>query len=143
MIRHVLFDADVDEVLENVWFRIEVDQQSLDLVVQLKRAGYGVHVGTNQDRYRAGYMQSAFPYDSLFDSFFSSHALGVAKPDRRFFGEIAARVRCEPSEILFVDDSERNVVAARESGLSAFRWTLTDGHDVLVATLERFGVSAA
>lgn len=133
-------DADVDELLDNVWFRIEVEEQSLEYVAQLKRAGYGVHVGTNQDQHRAAYMQRTFPYDSLFDTFFSSHALGVSKPDPRFFGEIATRIRCEPFEILFVDDSERNVDAARESGLSAFRWTITDGHDVLVATMERYGV---
>lgn len=133
-------DAEVDEVLENVWFRIEADSRSLDLVAQVREAGYGVHVGTNQDQHRAAYMQRALPYNALFDTFFSSHALGVAKPDPDFFTEIATRLSADTSEILFIDDTGRNIVAAREAGIASIHWTITDGHDTLVEEMARFGV---
>lgn len=133
-------EASTDEILEEVWFRIEVDARSLALVAQVRQAGYVVHVGTNQDRHRAGHMQRALPYDALFDSFFSSHALGVAKPDPRFFLEITQRLGADPSEILFIDDTERNVVGARAAGLPAIRWTIAEGHERLVAEMEGHGV---
>lgn len=33
----------------------------------LRRNGYGVHLGTNQDRNRATYMRAVLGYDALFD----------------------------------------------------------------------------
>ena len=44
--------APLEEVFRAIWLRIEPDQACLALVRSLRRTGYGVHLGTNQDRNR-------------------------------------------------------------------------------------------
>jgi putative hydrolase of the HAD superfamily len=67
--------------------------------------------------------------------------LGVTKPDPGFFAAAARRVGAEPSTILFIDDSARNVEGARAAGLAAEQWELGHGHDVLLALLAGHGVA--
>jgi len=45
--------------------------------------------------------------------------------------------------LLFIDDSARNVAAARDVGLAAEQWTLADGHDRLLGLLAEHGVRLA
>jgi putative hydrolase of the HAD superfamily len=132
--------APAEDVYHAVWHRIEPDGGSLALVRALRANGYGVHLGTNQDRLRAAHMRAALGYDALFDVSCYSCDLGVAKPDAGFFAAAAGSIGAEPSSILFIDDSARNVEGARAAGLAAEEWELAQGHDVLVALLARHGV---
>jgi phosphoglycolate phosphatase-like HAD superfamily hydrolase len=56
-----------EDVYRDVWHRIEPDGNSLGLVRALRANGYGVHLGTNQERLRAAHMRDALGYGSLFD----------------------------------------------------------------------------
>ena len=132
----------VADVYRGIWLRMEPAAASLDVVRALRRGGYGVHLGTNQERYRAAHMREVLGYDALFDVSCYSWELGAAKPDPAFFTEAARRIGDLPAAILFIDDSTRNVAAARDAGLTAEQWSLDDGHDVLHDLLARHGVSA-
>ena len=68
---------------------MEPAAESLDLVRALRRGGYGVHLGTNQESYRAAHMREVLGYDGLFDVSCYSCELGAAKPDLAFFTEAA------------------------------------------------------
>jgi putative hydrolase of the HAD superfamily len=132
----------VGEVYDAVWKNIVVFEESLDVVRGLRRNGYGVHLGTNQESYRGGYMRTALGYDELFDVSCYSWELGVAKPDPGFFTEAARRIGVDVQAVLFIDDTARNVEGARAAGMTAERWDLTQGHDVLIELLAQHGVSA-
>src|SRR4051812_48665198 len=54
------------EVYDAVWKNIVLIEESLDIVRTLKRNGYGVHLGTNQECYRGAHMREALGYDDLF-----------------------------------------------------------------------------
>lgn len=58
-----------------------------------------------------------------FEHVVASCHLGVRKPDHGFFTGLLDRVGCEVDEVLFVDDREGNVEAARSFGLRAHRFT--------------------
>ncbi|MFC4009598.1 HAD family hydrolase [Nonomuraea purpurea] len=45
--------------------------------------------------------------------------IGVVKPERRAYEICAEMIRAAPGEILFFDDNEVNVIAAREAGMAA------------------------
>ncbi|MGM7666240.1 HAD family hydrolase [Microbacterium sp. A93] len=139
-LRTFAIEASVDEILAEVWFRIEVDDTSLDLVHRVRALGLGVHLGTNQDVLRAEYMRENLGYQERFDTCFYSCDVGVAKPDRGFFDHVAQQVGADPAEILFIDDSEANVEGARAAGLASIHWCIRDGHDVLRAALATHGV---
>ena len=133
----------VEEVYRAIWLRIEPVERSLALVRALRRSGYGVHLGTNQDRYRAAHMREVLGYDALFDVSCYSWELGARKPDSAFFTEAARRIGADPAGILFIDDSSPNVAAARGAGLAAEQWTIADGHGILHGILGRHGVTAS
>ena len=58
-------------------------------------------------------------------------------------GEAARRIGADPAAVLFIDDSARNVTAAREAGLAAEQWTFADGHATLLGLLAKHGVASA
>jgi putative hydrolase of the HAD superfamily len=134
--------APLDEVYAAIWLGIKPDEQSFAIVESLRRNGYGVHLGTNQERNRAAHMREALGYDALFDVCCYSYELGARKPELAFFAEAALRIGADPAAILFIDDSAPNVAAARDAGFAAEQWVLGDGHDALHALLARHGVAA-
>jgi putative hydrolase of the HAD superfamily len=130
----------VTEVYDAVWKNIVLIEESLKLVRALKRSGYGVHLGTNQECYRGAHMRTVLGYDDLFDVSCYSYDLGVAKPDPAFFTQAAERLGADASTILFIDDNSRNITGARTAGLPAEQWDLTQGHAVLNEILTTHGV---
>jgi putative hydrolase of the HAD superfamily len=133
--------APLEDIFRDIWLAAVPAPASLALVRALRDGGYGVHLGTNQERYRAAHMREVFGYDALFDVCCYSCELGAAKPDQAFFAEAVRRIGAEPSAILFIDDNTQNVAAAREAGLTAAQWCLDDGHDTLHALLARYGLT--
>jgi putative hydrolase of the HAD superfamily len=130
----------VDVIYRAVWHRIELVDSTIALVNELRTAGYGVHLGTNQEKYRGGHMRTALGYDDLFDVSCYSYDIGAVKPHTAFFHEALTRIGAEPSSVLFIDDTVQNVHAAREAGLAAEHWHFDQGHDVLLTRLADHGV---
>lgn len=137
--RHGL-DVSVEELYRAVWHSIEVDETSMQLVERLRGDGYGVHLGTNQERRRAAYMRHDLGYDDRFDVSVYSCEIGVAKPDPAYFERAVAMIGSAADEVLFVDDRADNVEGARSAGLAGVRWDLAEGHDLLLARLAEHGV---
>ena len=59
----------------------------------------------------------------LFDDIVVSGAEGVAKPDREIFQILSRRLAQPIGGVFYVDDSPRNVDAARAAGMDAVRFT--------------------
>ncbi|MER6969894.1 HAD-IA family hydrolase [Nocardioides sp. NPDC000445] len=115
--------ASAEEVYVAAWGSVQTDHETADVVRRVRAAGYGAHLGTNQASHRSALMRTELGYDDLFDVSCYSYELGVAKPDPRFFLLAAGRIGAEPHEILFIDDSVRNIVAARSVGMAALHWS--------------------
>ena len=107
---------------------------------RLRGAGYAVHLATNQHRQRGQHMRTALGFDALFDESFYSWELGTKKPEATYFELALERIGAEPAQVLFVDDMEVNVEAARAVGLAAEHWHLDRGHAELEELLARHGV---
>ena len=63
--------------------------------------------------------QERYHFAELCDLLIYSHEEGVAKPERRIFELACERLGVQPEEMIFVDDVEINVAAAREFGIHA------------------------
>lgn len=116
----VLARWDRGQLLEPVlacWHEIDVDHEVLAIVDHVRDSGVRCCLATNQQDLRAAYMRRELGYDRHFDEQFYSCELGVAKPDAAYFTTILDRLGLRPDEVLFVDDSPRNVDAAAELGL--------------------------
>lgn len=62
-----------------------------------------------------------FPAVEKLGHRFTSHEMGLQKPDRAIYEHVARTLGLPGHEILFFDDTEENVVGAREAGWVAYR----------------------
>jgi HAD superfamily hydrolase (TIGR01509 family) len=72
-----------------------------------------------------------------FDQVFVSHEIGCLKPASEAFGIALDGMQLQPSDVLFLDDGQRNVDAAKALGMEAH---LVRGPDEARAVLAMFGV---
>ena len=126
--------------LVDVWLSIEPVPGVREIVEALRGKGIRCGLATNQDVVRAEFMHESLGYGDLLDEAFYSCELGVAKPDPAYFSAIIDRLDVPAGETLFVDDSLRNVEAARSVGLRAEHWVHTDGLGALRDHLVRHGL---
>ena len=63
--------------------------------------------------------QERYRFDEMTDLIIYSHEVGIAKPDRRIYELTCERLGVQPTEMIFLDDHERPVAAAREFGIHA------------------------
>lgn len=80
---------------------------------------------------------TAYGIPQSFDQVFASFELGVVKPEREAFELVISRLGLRPEAILFLDDTEVNVEAARSVGLHS---ECVRGVDDSRAALTRWGV---
>ncbi len=123
-----------------IWLTIVPQDEVRALVTALRAEGLPCYLATNQTEHRGRYMAENLGYDDLLDGAFWSYELGVAKPDPGYFTAVLTRLGREPGEVLFVDDSARNVDAARSLGLAAEQWHVDDGLPALRERLRDHGL---
>ena len=58
---------------------------------------------------------------AAFEHQFVSHIIGKIKPDRAAFAHVVENLGCLPQQVLFLDDNQLNVDAARSVGMHATR----------------------
>lgn len=108
------------------------------VVAKVRRAGYGVHLATNQQDVRRDLMRRR--YAGVFDEEFYSCELGACKPAHAFFASIIDRLDVRAGQIVFVDDSARNVAAATSCGIRAHLHDPSSGAAGMLRMLEGAGV---
>ncbi|TWP34876.1 HAD family hydrolase [Leekyejoonella antrihumi] len=120
------------------WAEIVVDTAALSLVDEVRGRGVRCYLATNQQDYRRDVMRARLPYAEHFDGEFYSCDLGVAKPEARYFTAVLDAVELPVGQVLFIDDSGRNVNAARAVGLQAVLHDPIAGASGLAAILRRY-----
>jgi putative hydrolase of the HAD superfamily len=63
--------------------------------------------------------EARFGFAAITDLIVYSHEEGMSKPDSRIYERTWRRLSVEPHEMIFLDDAEPNVLAARECGVHA------------------------
>ena len=134
---------DADQVLK-ISTQIKPNESILAMIGALRSAGIQCCLASNQQAYRARFMSETLEYSKCFDREFYSCDIGFVKPDERYFQSIITKLGVSPSSILFIDDQESSVMAARVTGLNAavFTASLEAGQDALSIILSQFGIVA-
>jgi len=69
------------------------------------------------------YAEAKYDWLELFDGIVVSGRVQLVKPDREIFDYLLQTYGLEAADILFIDDHEPNVVAARSYGIEAHHFT--------------------
>lgn len=117
-------DLDPEEVLE-LWFEADHDpdpelERVLDLLAE---AGVVQVILTNNEARRARWIAQDAGWADKVDAIYASAETGVMKPAPEAFARIEAALDMAPAEILFVDDTPRNVEAAERRGWLGWDYT--------------------
>ena len=124
----VAFDADLVRTLSDhdstAWTTLRPDAR--ETLAELHDAGVKVAVLSNAPRELAAVARQA-DWAVWIDDWFFSGELGMAKPDDAVYAAVTSALGVDESEIVFFDDRQVNVDAARRAGWDAHLWTSGTG----------------
>jgi epoxide hydrolase-like predicted phosphatase len=110
---------------------IEILERSLDAVPEMvdlvAEVGRTCRTGllTNNIR-RSMFWARGLP-DDLFDVIVDPDSIGLRKPDRRVYAALTDALEAPPEEVVFIDDSARNLPPARDVGLKTIHFETASG----------------
>ena len=119
---------------EYAWmgFIVKVQTEFLNFL-QLLRPRYRLGVLSNTNPFIQGWARSsAFTpdgksLDDYFDSLFLSYKMNCSKPSEEIYKKMLLQGNMNPQEVLFIDDSEKNIAAARKAGINVLK--VANGED--------------
>ena len=104
------------------------NERTLAWMKALKSRGYKIGILTNMaPRFAREHFRSAFAdFIAQADAMVISGDEGIVKPQREIYDLLRRRIALPAASLLFVDDLERNVAAARAAGWQAIRFETND-----------------
>lgn len=97
----------------------------LEALERLKKSGFNIYMLSNTNpimwnsRIAEEFRKDGFDINHYFDGTVTSFEAKVCKPDKAIFNFACKKLGIVPSETLFLDDSAKNVEAARKLGFHA------------------------
>ncbi len=132
-----------DKILDDAWNALLLDfnPQAISLIKELKTK-YPVFLLSNTNNIHFNRCNAlikeqnlAENLTSLFDGLFLSYKIGYRKPSERIYQHAIKRLKCLPEEILFIDDLENNIAAARDLGIQTIH--LSDNKKIAELVLSK------
>ncbi len=122
-LEHWQWPGTLDDFID-LWMREDdrLDEQVMAVVDEVKADGITCCLATNQEQHRARYMREEMGFAQRFDRLFFSCEIGHTKPHPDFFVCVTEALGLVPAAILFFDDAEKNVAAARDYGWHAHQF---------------------
>ena len=96
------------------WGNPEVDK----VIVHLKAKGYPLFLLSNTNELHFSYVIERFPIVHLFDEWILSFEVGAKKPAKRIFDAIFEKTDVKRADVLYIDDIDAYVYAARSYGIA-------------------------
>lgn len=114
----------------------ELDLDMIELVQELKSLDYKVGLLSNNTK-EAGSKMREVGLDKYFDAFLISAEIGFQKPNPKAFEILLNKLRVEPHELIFTDDSLPSLSTSEEVGYTPI---LFQGYNKFRQELVKHGV---
>jgi len=127
-VRNVLNNPNATDLqIEDAWFAMILDiPASRVKVVQELSKTYNVYLFSNTNQihierlHRAFKAEHGIDFPSLFVKDYYSHEIHERKPDLSSYQKVIELAGINPEESIFIDDLEKNIIGAQQSGLKTF-----------------------
>lgn len=124
-----------DQQIDAAWSAMILDIPSnrVEVLKELKKK-YKLYIFSNTNQIHIEGLwgkfkiEYGFEFSSLFEKDYYSHHIHKRKPDIQSYEKVISLARINPEETLFIDDLEKNIIAAQKAGLKTF-W-LKDGMEM-------------
>ena len=98
----------------------------MELIIErLHKAGYVVSLMSNTFDIHAKSNQLKGFFD-IFDNIFLSNEIGLIKPDLDKYKHVLQKLDAKPKQCVFIDDKLRNLIPARELGITVIKFESID-----------------
>jgi len=98
----------------------------IDLMRELKAAGYRMAMLTNNVREWEPLWRAMLPVDEIFETVVDSGFVGCRKPESRIYSLTLERLSLSPKQCLFIDDALVNVEGAQKAGIAGVHFQETE-----------------
>ena len=99
-----------------------VNPKTVEFILELKKSGVKLAVLSNIVKEFLEQVKETLPVFSLFDTLIFSCEVNSSKPEEKIYRILLSQLDCKAEEVVFFDDMEVNVQAARDFGIQAFLW---------------------
>ncbi len=79
--------------------------------------------------------RSSFPFINTFSHLFLSYQMKLLKPDPEYYQAVLGHFNISADRMLFIDDLNENIDAAREAGMQALQFTSAESLEQSLASL--------
>lgn len=101
-----------------------IDYELLHNIKLFRKKGFKCYIASNQNNFRKAFLKKVMKAEEVFDNSFFSCDFGFVKPERKYWECIYQKLlkdnpKLEKSDILFLDDSFKNIESAADFGITA------------------------
>jgi HAD superfamily hydrolase (TIGR01509 family) len=115
-----------DEFSE-IWNNIFWDNPEVnEIIVDLKAKGYPIFLLSNTNELHFSHVLDRYPIVHVLDEWILSFEVGVKKPHKRIYDAIFEKTDVEREKVLYIDDIDAYVSAARSYGIQGLVYTKPD-----------------
>lgn len=137
---HTLAGDELENLIAaDVQLWTQPNQPMIDWAAQLQAAGITTGILSNLGDAMEQGILARFSWLSGFAHHTFSHRLLMAKPEPAIYAYAAEGLQTDPANVLFIDDREDNIVAARQAGMQAIQYT---SHDAFLRGMQQAGFDA-
>lgn len=135
-IRQILKNPDLsDQQIDSTWSAmiLDIPAHRVQVLKELRKK-YKLYIFSNTNQihieglWKKFHAQYGFEFSSMFEKDYYSHQIHERKPEIQSYEKVISLAQVNPEETLFIDDLEKNIVAAQKTGLKTF-W-LKDGMEM-------------
>ncbi|AGC69629.1 HAD-superfamily hydrolase, subfamily IA, variant 3 [Thermoclostridium stercorarium subsp. stercorarium DSM 8532] len=117
------YAEDIDFLMDN-WVEIMAPiEDNIAILKELRLKGFKLFLLSNFHREAYDRVSKKYDFFKLFDGIFISSHYGLLKPEREIFLTMLNKFLLAPSECIFIDDTQINVSAAEELGITGIVYT--------------------
>lgn len=131
------YEKEIRLVWDNIPESIHCYDYSVEWVRKFKKKGYGTYILSNYSKRGFEVTRQELPFIEDMDGVLFSYEVKLVKPEPEIYQTLLERFQLKPEECVFMDDNEKNVIAAREAGMYAIHFKNKEQAE---AELETLGV---
>ncbi|MDH3501931.1 MAG: HAD family phosphatase [Nitrosopumilus sp.] len=112
------------ESLWDIYFRkrAKLNHDVINLAKTIKEKSYTIGIISNIEKITHKVVDD-WKVLTIFENKFLSYQIGFSKPDPRIYEYVIEKLPFDSNQMLFVDDKESNIDAAKSSGMNAIHFT--------------------
>jgi putative hydrolase of the HAD superfamily len=115
--------TELEALMHTADVSMQLETATLALMEELAGQGRPLYCLSNMPAERYAYLRQTYDFWDLFSGIVISAHVKMVKPEPGIFEHLLATYRLDPATTLFVDDSPKNISAARSLGIQGILFT--------------------